>query len=95
MPRESRLSLRISPKLRATAEKMAKYHGVTITQYIEGVIALDALLQFGNESGLKAQDIPFWLLTRKYDLSVFGELRNVIKKHQSKPKTSTLVFPDE
>ncbi len=95
MPRESRLSLRISPKLRTTAEKMAKHHGTTITQYVEGVITLDALLQLGNQSGLKAEEMPVWLLMSPTYGRILKELRSVVKKQLSRSDASTLMFPDE
>jgi hypothetical protein len=96
--KENRLSLRLDPKFRELADEACERRNITLTDYIEGLIALDAVVQRGNNSGLRLRDIPDWVLDDypvQPVLSKIHEILHELKQHEMRRDLDAPIFPEK
>lgn len=97
-PKENRLSLRLDPKFRQLADEACERRNITLTDYIEGLIALDAAAQRGNKSGLRLRDIPDWVLDDypvQPVLSKIHEILHELKQNEIRRDLDAPIFPEK
>ena len=96
--KENRLSLRLDPRFRELADAACERRGITLTDYITGLIALDAAAQRGNKSGLRLRDIPDWVLDDypvQPVLSKIHEILHELKKDEIRRDINAPIFPEK
>lgn len=96
--KENRLSLRLDPKFRELADEACERRNITLTDYIEGLIALDAVVQRGNNSGLRLRDIPDWVLDHypvQPVLSKIHEILHELKQDEMRRDLDAPIFPEK
>ena len=96
--KENRLSLRLDPRFRELADAACQRRGITLTDYITGLIALDAAAQRGNKSGLRLRDIPDWVLDDypvQPILSKIHEMLHALKQAEMQKDLDAPIFPEK
>ena len=96
--KENRLSLRLDPRFRELADAACEKRRITLTDYITGLIALDAAAQRGNKSGLRLRDIPDWVLDDypvQPVLSKIHEILHELKKDEIRRDLNAPIFPEK
>jgi hypothetical protein len=96
--KENRLSLRLDPRFRDLADAACERRSITLTDYITGLIALDAAAQRGNKSGLKLRDIPDWVLDDypvQPVLSKIHEILHELKQNELQKDRDAPIFPEK
>jgi hypothetical protein len=98
MGKENRLSMRLDPKYRQLADAACERRNITLTDYITGLIALDAAAQRGNKSGLRLRDIPDWVLDDypvQPVLSKIHEILHELKQDEKGRHLDAPIFPEK
>ena len=77
----TRFMLRLEERMKDLMEARAKQHGVSTSEYLRGLVAMEALL---GGSQMDPRDVPEFML-KAYPIGFLKEARKRLPKHKTVP----------